>query len=78
MDSQDDTESIECLDVPNYIVCEILSTLTILMKGYYPLLQSLIYGLLEWPNLLIVTSGACVLLYISSRMVCSILSIIWR
>lgn len=67
---------IDCTNTPNYIVCETLTTLSSIMHSYFPLLRDLIDGLLQWPNLLIVTLGACILLQIVNEMVCKILIII--
>ena len=69
-------KSIDCTSVPNYTVCEVLVTLSDIMHSYLPLLRDLIDGLLQWPNLLIVTFGACILLQIVNEMVCKILTII--
>ena len=71
-------EPSECFAAPNYIVCETLTTLTQLMAGYYPIIDDLIRGLLQWPNLLIVTSGACILLGVTSHMICSILCLLFK
>ena len=67
-----------CLEAPNYSVCEILNTLSQLMAGYYPLIDDLIKGLLRWPNLLIVTSGACILLGQAVFLVCHVLGIFFK
>jgi hypothetical protein len=66
-----------CWKSPNYIVCETYQTLVLLMDGYYPIVETLVTRLTEWPNFVVAVGGAVVLLTVSGDMVCRILKIIF-
>ena len=39
-----------CYHAPNYLVCTTYQTLVILMNGYYPIIETLVLRLTDWPN----------------------------
>ena len=66
-----------CYHAPNYLVCTTYQTLVILMNGYYPIIETLVLRLTDWPNFMVAVLGAVCLLGIACGLVKDILSLIF-
>lgn len=69
-------KNMQCLLYPlsycqnnNYVLCDILQTLLCILDEYFPILDNLVVGLLEWPNFAIANLSLCFLFAQSCQLI---------